>query len=353
MVYGKEWNKLVDILEGISEDKIHMEALSGYPFHNLDIHPQAQIVESKLKLDYSTKTCYETLRGAEVLNEGLAPDKVLLVNSNNKLIYVVKTSVGIQDHGQLGGLEDDDHVQYYNSARHTKAVHDALGIDAETLDGLSSEDFAEVVHEHVEADIVDLDHNAVKIRGKSIKDQEPLDSQVLVYDSATQEWIPEAMQGGGGPTFFEVTVYPWGGLSVLTNDPTYAWTPEISACNDEWAEVGYWDCPLDSGIIESIFTNFVWAQKITNSGCGKVKWQIGDKKHADSPSYTDVTETVITEMNTSYTERGRSGIIHKIVGVPSSAPFCLRCLVKRDNGATNAICKIKSNTYLRIAMSPE
>jgi|GEM_PF-6947708 len=35
----------------------------------------------------------------------------------------------------------DDHTQYYNSTRHTKAVHDALDIDADTLDGYNSSDF--------------------------------------------------------------------------------------------------------------------------------------------------------------------------------------------------------------------
>ena len=32
------------------------------------------------------------------------------------------------DHGSLSGRTDDDHSQYYNSTRHTKAIHDALGI---------------------------------------------------------------------------------------------------------------------------------------------------------------------------------------------------------------------------------
>ena len=38
-------------------------------------------------------------------------------------------------HDKLGGLGDDDHTQYYNSTRHTKVVHDALNIDADTVDG--------------------------------------------------------------------------------------------------------------------------------------------------------------------------------------------------------------------------
>ena len=56
------------------------------------------------------------------------------------------------DHGSLGGLGDDDHAQYYNQARgdaryiqsanHTKAAHDALAIDADTVDGQHAAAFA-------------------------------------------------------------------------------------------------------------------------------------------------------------------------------------------------------------------
>jgi hypothetical protein len=70
---------------------------------------------------------------------------------------------GVTDHGALTGLSDDDHPQYHNNTRgdarysqlghnhdatyvnetdHTKAAHDALGINAATLDGMDSSDFA-------------------------------------------------------------------------------------------------------------------------------------------------------------------------------------------------------------------
>ena len=44
------------------------------------------------------------------------------------------------DHGEATGLLDDDHTQYMDVAgvRHTKAVHDALGIDAATVGGFSA-----------------------------------------------------------------------------------------------------------------------------------------------------------------------------------------------------------------------
>ena len=54
---------------------------------------------------------------------------------------------GKLDHGlALDGLSDDDHTQYFNSARHTKIVHDALGIDAATLGGNAPAIFEEVAN---------------------------------------------------------------------------------------------------------------------------------------------------------------------------------------------------------------
>lgn len=46
------------------------------------------------------------------------------------------------DHGGLGGLLDDDHSPYYNYNRHTKSVHDDLGINAVTLGGKTASEFA-------------------------------------------------------------------------------------------------------------------------------------------------------------------------------------------------------------------
>jgi len=52
------------------------------------------------------------------------------------------------DHDQLQGLADNDHPQYYIAANHTKAAHDALAINAGTLDGIDSTGFALLAHEH-------------------------------------------------------------------------------------------------------------------------------------------------------------------------------------------------------------
>lgn len=42
------------------------------------------------------------------------------------------------DHGALTGLGDNDHPQYLLNSAHTKAVHDALGINAGSVDGLNA-----------------------------------------------------------------------------------------------------------------------------------------------------------------------------------------------------------------------
>jgi len=44
------------------------------------------------------------------------------------------------DHGTISGLDGDDHTQYYNTARHTKVLHDALAIDHGSLSGRGDDD---------------------------------------------------------------------------------------------------------------------------------------------------------------------------------------------------------------------
>ena len=71
---------------------------------------------------------------------GLVNDDLIIYSlSQDKFIRIAKSSLGgVTDHGALTGLGDDDHTQYYNSARHTKAIHDALGINAAKLEGYST-----------------------------------------------------------------------------------------------------------------------------------------------------------------------------------------------------------------------
>lgn len=76
---------------------------------------------------------------------------------------------GVTDHGALTGLGDDDHTQYYNAARHTKAVHDALNINADTVDGSHASAFAPAAqgvtngnsHDHSGGDGNQIDHTGL------------------------------------------------------------------------------------------------------------------------------------------------------------------------------------------------
>ena len=149
------------------------------------------------------------------------------------------------------------------------------------------------------------------------------------------------------PSYGDIKVYPWAGSGVLDADPTYSYTDEVSQSGTEWAEVGYFDFDEDLAEIKSIFVNLVWAMKVTGAGSGKAKWQIAPGTH-DSPTgpYVDITDEV-TETSTEYSDHGRSGVIHRITGVPSQTPFTIR-LVIANVDATSVEAKIKSNSYIRV-----
>jgi hypothetical protein len=79
---------------------------------------------------------------------------------------------------------------------HNKTVHDALDINADTLDGSHASAFAQASHTHVEADITNLDHNAQKIKGKIVDDSGIGDGKVLGYNASLDKIV--YMTGGGG-----------------------------------------------------------------------------------------------------------------------------------------------------------
>lgn len=149
------------------------------------------------------------------------------------------------------------------------------------------------------------------------------------------------------PLYNDVTVYPFAGSSLLTADPTFDYTAEVSNASTAYVEVGYFDFDEVSADIKSIFVNLVWAMKVTGTGSGKVKWQIAPGTHANPGTYVDITDEV-TVSGTAYVDYGRSGVITHIAGVPTATPFTIRCLVANVN-ATSCEAKIKCNTYIRVA----
>jgi hypothetical protein len=76
------------------------------------------------------------------------------------------------------------------------------------------------VHTHVEANITDLDHDAVKLQGYTVSSDTPASGQVLKYDGAS--WVPGAASGIGATTFTGLDDTPanytgQSGKAVLVN----------------------------------------------------------------------------------------------------------------------------------------
>jgi hypothetical protein len=74
---------------------------------------------------------------------------------------------------------------------------------------------SDVGHTHVEADVTDLDHDAVKLQGVAVENHAPLDAEVLTYVSANSQWEPAAAAGGSGGI-------PW--YITLVAPPTTGWS---------------------------------------------------------------------------------------------------------------------------------
>lgn len=53
-------------------------------------------------------------------------------------------------------------------------------------------------HTHVEADVTDLDHDAVKLQGRNVASTAPTDTYALVWNDGAAQWEPQAQAGGGG-----------------------------------------------------------------------------------------------------------------------------------------------------------
>ena len=61
--------------------------------------------------------------------------------------------------------------------------------------------FASAGHNHTESDITDLDHDAVKIRGRNVSDSDvPTDGQSITWSAALSAWNYTSVSGGGGTT---------------------------------------------------------------------------------------------------------------------------------------------------------
>jgi len=188
---------------------------------------------------------------------------------------------------------------------------------------------------------LEIDLNTVYI------DKDGSNNMTFTDPVAGTKTLSELAAGGGGVAGWDnVICYPWAGTSVLDEDPDLTYTSEVSENAGSYVEVAWFDFDMPSGAIKSIFAHLIWAMKVTGSGTGLVKWQIASGSHASPGTWVDMTDEVSTEA-TSYGDKARSGIIHKITSLTTTTPFTIRCLVKKGT-ATSAEAKVKSNTYLRV-----
>ncbi len=77
---------------------------------------------------------------------------------------------------------------------------DGVVDNSEKLEGSTKaqvQDHDPKAHTHVEADITDLDHDAVKLQGRDLDSAAPADGQVVTWEQATSKWKPKTPAGGG------------------------------------------------------------------------------------------------------------------------------------------------------------
>lgn len=67
-------------------------------------------------------------------------------------------------------------------------------------------------HTHSEADVLDLEHDAVKLKGNDISSTPPTSGQVLTWDGSA--WAPAAAAAGGG--------VPW--IVTIADPPSTGWS---------------------------------------------------------------------------------------------------------------------------------
>lgn len=90
-----------------------------------------------------------------------------------------------------------------------------------------------MVHTHVEADITDLDHDALKINGVPVSGL-PLDGQILVYDAGDNAWQPQTIPGLVTQTVKQQMLLTIGGTLTTTGlNPIAVYGHDVDATIDE------------------------------------------------------------------------------------------------------------------------
>lgn len=235
--------RLKNWIYGFLSDSETDEGLKKAPFKSQDTAPTQEATKIIL---YS-----KTVSG---IPELFARDKngvEIQITTNGKV------NPAVIDHGGLIGLADDDHTAYYNSARHTKAIHDALAIDHGSLTGLGDDDHSQYLN------------NA----RHDVTARHPV--SVLKFATGS---FSEVITGGTTGTFFTTNEYGHpiqvkysGGTApyIFTPNPTYVYSVTTS-----WVVFKY----IFKGNSAAGIETTVYAQWLYHSASKQAIWGIWDKE---------------------------------------------------------------------------
>ena len=129
---------------------------------------------------------------------------------------------------------------YVNESDHTKAAHDALGIDAATLDGIDSTGFATAGHTH--GQLHDRQHSVISTSDHTFP------GGTTNFLRADGTWAAPPSGSGGGVAFREFTYLADGAGITKTNIPTTDTEVGTIANRKKIDLTGFTDCRIQAGI---------------------------------------------------------------------------------------------------------
>lgn len=122
------------------------------------------------------------------------------INSQDAATRAYVLANVVSDHGGLTGLGDDDHTQYYNATRHTKAIHDTLGLDHGSLSGLSDDDHTQYLRTDglrtMTGNLEVGTHDINMISGKILLNDGTTTSASIGFTTGVQNYIQRQLYSG-------------------------------------------------------------------------------------------------------------------------------------------------------------
>jgi len=180
-----------DLSSQISGDTTHFDtALTFYPgYLRVYYNGLRQDNNYTIDVDYS----------------GFTTDWTVLDDDSVVVDYDVVISGG-------GGTTGHAHSQYVTLAYLEGNYYNATAI------ALILDNKADIIHDHIEADITDLVHNATALQGISISGIAPSAENVLQYDADTGVWQPTSLSGVLSRTIHQQAVFSVEGANLGVSD---------------------------------------------------------------------------------------------------------------------------------------